>query len=255
MQTLSPNPMPSHDEPLPAIASNPALQAALNGLDTTLNDELERYRHWQRNGQTISYLHPFHARAAVPQIVEPILPKRPTAPKAPRNREPELPVTPSPFSTPEPEANPSVLQDLAAVYQSVSYERQQQEPQQELLDSPAEPLTPPNLWRSLLTPVGIGSVMLLLLSSAAIGYVLVDPAGLTKLLQPQPSSTPPAADPIPETALPTFSPLPPTTPPADSFTRPNPSLPKQPCRPYRQQRPGPCCQNQWHRSPFRLLSQ
>jgi hypothetical protein len=54
---------------LPAIAQSSVLQTALAGLDASLNDELDRYRHWQDNCQTISYLNPFRPRAVSTQSI------------------------------------------------------------------------------------------------------------------------------------------------------------------------------------------
>ena len=81
MQTLSPTISPtisktsnqrvtnSETDLLPAIAQSSGLQTALAGLDASLNDELDRYRHWQANGQTISYLNPFRPRAVSTQSI------------------------------------------------------------------------------------------------------------------------------------------------------------------------------------------
>ena len=81
MQTLSPtisptisrtyNPRGTDAETdfLSAIAQSSVLQTALAGLDASLNDELDRYRHWQDNGQTISYLNPFRPRAVSTQSI------------------------------------------------------------------------------------------------------------------------------------------------------------------------------------------
>jgi hypothetical protein len=46
---------------LPPIAYVPLLQNALSSLDTSLDEELERYRHWLENGQAFSYLNPFRS--------------------------------------------------------------------------------------------------------------------------------------------------------------------------------------------------
>jgi hypothetical protein len=46
---------------LPQIACAPLLQNALSSLDASLDEELERYRHWLENGQTFSYLNPFRS--------------------------------------------------------------------------------------------------------------------------------------------------------------------------------------------------
>ncbi|WP_019501739.1 hypothetical protein [Pseudanabaena sp. PCC 6802] len=50
---------------LPQIAYVPLLQTALSSLDTSLDEELERYRYWLENGQTFSYLNPFKSSFGV----------------------------------------------------------------------------------------------------------------------------------------------------------------------------------------------
>jgi hypothetical protein len=42
------------DTNLPEIAKSPVLQAAIDGLDVTLHEELERYRHWCASGKSLS---------------------------------------------------------------------------------------------------------------------------------------------------------------------------------------------------------
>ncbi|NJL42421.1 MAG: hypothetical protein HC935_01465 [Pseudanabaena sp. SU_2_4] len=64
MQTISSPISQTSDtdkEQLPQISYIPLLQKALDGLDTSLDEELDRYRHWQENGQTFSYLNPFRS--------------------------------------------------------------------------------------------------------------------------------------------------------------------------------------------------
>jgi hypothetical protein len=41
------------------LAQSSMLRSALSGLDTTLDDELSRYHHWQENGQSFSYLNAY----------------------------------------------------------------------------------------------------------------------------------------------------------------------------------------------------
>ncbi|AFY70265.1 hypothetical protein Pse7367_1992 [Thalassoporum mexicanum PCC 7367] len=68
MHTLSPaspaSPAKSNQPESKAIAKaelsqSEMLQSALTGLDTTLEDELSRYHHWQDNGQSFSYLNAY----------------------------------------------------------------------------------------------------------------------------------------------------------------------------------------------------
>lgn len=53
---------------LPQIAYVPLLQNALSSLDTSLDEELERYRHWLENGKTFSYLNPFKSSSGIAAI-------------------------------------------------------------------------------------------------------------------------------------------------------------------------------------------
>ncbi|MEE3715970.1 hypothetical protein V2H45_04320 [Tumidithrix elongata RA019] len=239
MQTLSPNitsraTEPSEDEDLPSIAKSSVLQAALSGLDANLNDELERYRHWQANGQSYSYLNPFrpsgkssawspvrgdgHKDDRYENATLPTIPMNPS--KSPIRtdasaaiRELQLPLnqkvaddSPRPFSytdATQPDAfaykasygsaHPSMnaanvtantsartvndeelLRDISNSYQE----------QDEYVEPSVVPQTPEtNIFSSLMNPVGIISLMLLLVSSALIGFLIVDPSGLVRLLK------------------------------------------------------------------------
>lgn len=68
-KTITPRVSASEAASLSAIADSSVLQTALAGLDASLNDELDRYRHWLENGQTISYLNPFRPRAVSTQSI------------------------------------------------------------------------------------------------------------------------------------------------------------------------------------------
>jgi len=237
---------------LSAIAHSSVLQTALSGLESSLNDELDRYRHWQANGQTISYLNPFRPRAistqsvwTSPSMSEALLP--PLEPPV-DNRDQriiQMPVMPSlgkisteltanhgldkldspknfsnsqagigagidnafastqtlntysnytiasdantgdispdnfsvgtKISEPDDEILQNFANDYANHYQNSSNEESQ-------IPIPSAPLER-NTFRSLMNPVGIISLLLLLFSSAAIGYLLVDPSGVMKLFK------------------------------------------------------------------------
>ena len=261
MQTLSPTISPtisktsnqrvtnSETDLLPAIAQSSVLQTALAGLDASLNDELDRYRHWQANGQTISYLNPFRPRAVStqsiwtsPSLSDALSPIAPiTDPTASDRRTIQMPVMP-PIGTGLP-ANPSInisaaelnnfkgletlyslesingngfeqdlpyaqdmngygepsgmtsptmsrvsepddddiLQSFANDYADVSQESIEQEQTYPIPSAPNEK----GALRSLMNPVGIISLLLLLCSSAAIGYLMVDPSGVMKMFKPE----------------------------------------------------------------------
>ena len=277
MQTLSPTISPtitrkvnninskvadSEANLLPAIAHSSVLQTALSGLESSLNDELDRYRHWQANGQTISYLNPFRPRVistqsvwASPSMSEALLPPlEPPVDKHPDQRTIQMPVMPpmekisteindnqgldnlsnsenisnantgisagigagidnafasnqtlsnypnyaiasdantgnitgnissDNFSAGTKNSEPDddeILQNFANDYAN-HYQNSINEDSQ--IPIPSAP-TQRNTFRSLTNPVGIISLLLLLCSSAAIGYLLVDPSGVMKIFK------------------------------------------------------------------------
>lgn len=272
MQTLSPiSPTKtSHRvayaeaELTPAIAHSPILQTALNGLDANLNDELDRYRHWQENGQTISYLNPFRPRvvsvdsawtaASLAELTPPSstndlkgdsrhtssgntlkMPMMPTLNTMPpldnqvvefnnlsyenlANLEAYVeqqvhrqsnaksnvstnvstnssnaaePLTASAPEVVKPMAQASTLDDDAILQNFANdYAEYYSDNEQNLAGSAVQQITNPSqsALHSLLNPVGIISLLLLLFSSAAIGYLLVDPSSVMKLFKPDHNS-------------------------------------------------------------------
>jgi hypothetical protein len=264
MQTLSPTISPtisktsnqrvtnSETDLLPAIAQSSVLQTALAGLDASLNDELDRYRHWQANGQTISYLNPFRPRAVSTQSIwtspslsdalSPIAPIVDPTTNSDR-RTIQMPVMP-PIGTVSA-VNPSInistaelhnfrgleaLQSLenlndAGLGQDLPYaqdmngygdatngslnsptmakipvpddddilqsfandyaDHYQESVDQESAYAVPNAPTEKSALRSLMNPVGIISLLLLLCSSAAIGYLMVDPSGVMKIFKPE----------------------------------------------------------------------
>ena len=278
MQTLSPtisptisktskpkvNDLNNLDELLPAIAQSSVLKDTLSGLDASLNDELDRYRHWKENGQTISYLNPFRPRAvstqsiwSSPSLSDTLSPLTPVTgevnvsegdrhtiqmPVMPslnldqaelhryqgmanldsllQNPEPRLnerlnqdlnqdlnnsfayaPVDPS--QNPHIASLPDIAPDSTSVNETPLKSGFAADDDDEILQRFANDYAenyyeaaspefvnnapPKGTIRSLMNPVGIISLLLLLCSSAAIGYLMVDPSGVMKLINPEQS--------------------------------------------------------------------
>ncbi|MFM7888060.1 MAG: hypothetical protein ACKPCM_15520 [Pseudanabaena sp.] len=249
---------------LPTIAQSSVLQTALAGLDASLNDELDRYRHWQENGQTISYLNPFRPRAVStksiwtsPSLSEALSPLTPPVEFNSDHRPIQMPVMP-PMGANASIAdaitnaelhqyrgldldsvdNPSHSGINADLDRAVAYAQSLHgygNAVKEINSANAIPNVAPNIepkmaqipkpdddeilqgfaddyannyadnyrdsvnqeyaypappdersaLRSLMNPVGIISLLLLLCSSAAIGYLMVDPSGVMKLFKPE----------------------------------------------------------------------
>ena len=226
---------------LPALSQSLVLQTALTGMDASLNDELDRYRHWQANGQNISYLNPFRPRAISTQLIwtSPSLSDAlaPIAPPTDNNsdkRSIQMPVMPPLAMATSPSLNISSaelhkdkgldsfnnlenigLDETSAYAQNLndyagagmdfdsptmakvpapdddeilqSFANDYSESYQDSINQESQvpiPQTEKSLFRSLMNPVGIISLLLLLFSSAAIGYLLVDPSGVMKIFKP-----------------------------------------------------------------------
>ncbi|MEI6064177.1 MAG: hypothetical protein WCQ26_06265 [Pseudanabaena sp. ELA748] len=247
MQTLSPIISPTiskstrgtdtETSSLPAIAQSAILHTAMSGLDASLNDELDRYRHWQTNGQTISYLNPFKPRAVStqsiwtsPSLSDALSPIEPISESNIQSdvrgdvRTIQMPVMPpmglefSNNSSPnlsiaelhnyrgledlyrsesftengiaedmQGYTDDDILQSFANDYPDQYHDSTPQEVEYPLPSAPNER----SALQSLMNPVGIISLLLLLCSSAAIGYLIVDPSGVMKLFKPEsrPKST------------------------------------------------------------------
>ena len=258
MQTLSPtisapispaiakaaNPRISNVEAdfLPALSQSLVLQTALTGMDASLNDELDRYRHWQANGQNISYLNPFRPRAistqsiwTSPSLSDALSPIAPLTDNNSDKRSIQMPVMPPLAMSASPSINISSaelhkykgldsfnnlentgLDETSAYAQNLndyagagmdfdsptmakvpapdddeilqSFANDYSESYQNSINQESQvpiPHTEKSLFRSLMNPVGIISLLLLLFSSAAIGYLLVDPSGVMKIFKPE----------------------------------------------------------------------
>ncbi len=222
---------------LPEIAKSPVLQAAIDGLDVTLHDELERYRHWCENSkslsawQTASYQREVH-RDAAPKF-------DPSPDKVSKTTQLELSVTPD-QSNPLNENSASALMSIATpateptdhreeteaediLQEWVSDYRQQMAtpldiqntPQQDqkqvqteletaTSNTPSTASVEPSPDGSIVEEdfsigiAGIVSLVLIVLSGSAIALLLFDPFGWLRSKPPAPTPTSPSSLNIPE---------------------------------------------------------
>jgi hypothetical protein len=241
---------------LPEIAYVPLLQKALDGLDISLDEELDRYRHWQENGQTFSYLNPFrspsrfsanvssaNATSASLQLPKMPLPSMPTADRVAKNVGEERSYS-SYQTNPEPQhsnvksAQPPVS-DLANFAEPDLFEQIAETTLEQPNPDPVHPdqeMSEDDLFRTisdeyandeefdsddlaeeyeeydeyeesdasrfkLFSHWGIAGLCFLLATSALIGYLIIDPASITKLLKPGvPNPAQPATSAAPESS-------------------------------------------------------
>lgn len=197
-----------------AASLHPVLQAALENLDVQLEEELTRYRRQQRLQSHSVRRTPGFAGAKSPQssadLQLPQFAAVPIAASAPDSgepiAEPETAVAvPMSATAIAPE---SILQGETSALAVPSAEPAQPVPEANLAArSPQSPIVPAavpddyfasseellrsiaeeapeeravqsNLLETLLTPLGIGSLLLLLLSTATLGYLVMNPASL-----------------------------------------------------------------------------
>lgn len=193
--------------PISLVPLPPALQSALSSLDVNLEEELTRYRR-QRAGEPAPPPRGL-ARQPAPKTLDLI---SITATVTSQTAQAAPVEEPTPAS-PQPLQNPPVpLQTLPNLVipvetaaplspPSAPAPNDYLESSEALLKSLAEEEEPPQLprqswWESLRTPLGIGSLLLLLMVSATFGFLLKNPSLLTAFQtqqQPQPSEpeTPP----------------------------------------------------------------
>lgn len=260
MQTLSSPTSQTSDidkEQLPQIASIPLLQKALDGLDTSLDEELDRYRHWQENGQNFSYLNPFRSPSrsftkvnsvnsvsASLQLPKMPLLSKPTSDRVAQNEEiavddvdtvrhNSIPINSSDDSNVKSSQSLGVSNtkstntdvDLFEQLAATTLERPNPEPvelneeisEDDLFQTISDEYTNDEEFNSdyladeydengefidedespsgfnLFSPMGIAGLSILLAGSAFIGYLVLDPTGISKLLNPgKPNPTQPA---------------------------------------------------------------
>ncbi|TVQ20392.1 MAG: SPOR domain-containing protein [Leptolyngbya sp. DLM2.Bin15] len=171
---------------------HPLLQAALLGLDTELDQELARYRRQRslkprRSPRPVQRpVHEPQGRAELPALAAS------TAALATGLQPRQTPASPERAIAPTPAA----LATPGNHHLDAPVPDDYMESSEELLRSLADEAPPsqpvyeadddePGLIASLLTPLGIGSMLLLLLSSATLGYVILNPSlvGLPRLGQ------------------------------------------------------------------------
>ncbi|MGC9505191.1 hypothetical protein [Baaleninema sp.] len=166
---------------------NPALQMALGSLDVRLDNELERYRLAAKRLKSTASRTP--SSPPTVKIVEGRLaPPPPSNAPASETASDDSPSssTPLPEQVELPAADASNdAPNLAADVAPSSIPPQDYlESSEKLLDSQIEPVSEPSEDRShksLMTPLGVGSILLFLAASATLGYVLANPNSLDRL--------------------------------------------------------------------------
>lgn len=172
---------PSTNSATPLLDLHPVLQTTLHCMDVRLEDELARYRRARRRS-------PVQSRWGEGQpiinpgvdTIEPTPPVAETAalaiaPNLASNLEPEptptIPVAPAaattPFPSPHNEEYTDYLESSEHLLRSLA------EDEAELRTESA-----PRMMDTLLTPLGVGSMVLLLLSSVTLGYIITNPSSL-----------------------------------------------------------------------------
>ncbi|MBC7971693.1 MAG: hypothetical protein H7Z11_16465 [Verrucomicrobia bacterium] len=208
---------PSHPS-APAVGLHPALSSALANLDIQLEDELVRYRRQRTVGRVVpqsgrkqapNHLDLIAVSAADARSSEAVLPASaleerltgvadPTIAPDAYKPIPAFTANPQPFDaaialrtakTPLPydgasgKATLSASDDAHALAQANTpnlddYLESSEELLRSLADEQAEAQAERSFMQSLLTPLGLGSMLLLLLSSAMFGYVIMNPSSL-----------------------------------------------------------------------------
>ena len=229
---------------LPEIAKSPVLQAAIDGLDVTLHDELERYRHWCENGKSLSawqsssfsarkFDHSADAVSETAQALET---------GADQTSSSALLAIASPATDQTETEEEDILQEWASDYRQQmatpldvqnTPHKEQTEVQTELETAPPQP-TPadPASVSSESSPApsaeeedfsigiaGIVSLVLIFLSGSAIALLLLDPFGWLRSKPPAPTPTSPSS---------LNSPEPKTSPLIDPSLLPSTSAQKTP---------------------------
>jgi len=158
---------PPSVEPANRTQLNPVLQAALASLDVRLEDELARYR--RQRAKTAPKVSP-PTDVVVPEG------KVEFAPPPPRPPEPDPAPAPAP---PEPEAAPAI--PPASGDDSYMAPDDYLESSERLLEKLDESEKAVKTDRTLLNPIGVGSVLVFLLLCATAGYVAMNPESLQRL--------------------------------------------------------------------------
>ncbi|MEP0909873.1 SPOR domain-containing protein [Leptolyngbya sp. GB1-A1] len=212
-----------------ASSLHPLLQTALENLDVQLEEELTRYRRQQRlqpetSRRKFSFasskllqqpaglqlpqvaaptpaspdetpLVPDHSPISIapsipidPAAVDPAAPESPTAPSAEVAQLATLEAGLRIDSLQLPDAEPAAPEDYLASSEELLRSIAEEDPQQRVAQ-------PDRLLDTLLTPLGIGSLLLLLLSTATLGYLVMNPTSLGFLSAQKPAADSPNAAP------------------------------------------------------------
>lgn len=180
---------PTADSPTsPLLDLHPTLQATLHCMDVRLEDELARYRRARRRSPVQSRWgngQPMAGAVAMPSLAE--TSALAIAPNLSAAMDPEpmamaAAASAQPF-VPETESYGDYLESSEELLRGL------REDEGELRTQPA-----PRMLDTLLTPLGVGSMVLLLLSSVTLGYVITNPTGLP-FMQAGTSEDAPSADP------------------------------------------------------------
>jgi hypothetical protein len=180
-------------------APHPVLSTALSTLDIQLEAELSRYRRAKAGNRVQRTTHRASAKpldliavAASPTPAQPLslLPETRLATSVPSYpsdiSEPEAHLLHTPIDVPDPDlAEPEVELD--------DYLASSEELLRSLSEEEAKVEAEQGFMQSLVTPLGVGSMLLLLLSSAMFGYVVTNPTSLTNLFADRDNTAQPAA--------------------------------------------------------------
>jgi hypothetical protein len=198
---------------------NPALQAALSNLDVQLEAELARYRRQQGRTPASNRSEQPPGRSPVESIAISITdPPQPAIASSPlpSSAKEQLVLSPHPSADSSTQTstgnlvNPHTSQPAVEDYLASS-----EQLRRSLSDEDANLPDESSLLDGVLSPLGIGSMLLLLLSSVSMGYLLMNPTALTRLgldrFWRKPVATV-AQSPIPSTSpvasVPAIAPLP-----------------------------------------------
>lgn len=168
-----------------APSINPALQAALSNLDVQLEAELARYRRQQGRTSANNPSQQPPARSPMEpiaiSITDPPQPAIASNP-LPSSAKEQLVLSPNPSSDSSAQTptgnlvNPHTSQPAVEDYLASS-----EQLRRSLSDEDAKLPDESSLLDGVLSPLGIGSMLLLLLSSVSMGYLLMNPIALSRL--------------------------------------------------------------------------
>ncbi|OAB61547.1 hypothetical protein AY599_10665 [Leptolyngbya valderiana BDU 20041] len=167
---------------------NPALQMALGSLDVRLDNELERYRLAAKRFKSVPSRTPVSPPSV--KIVEGRLAPTPSPSVSTSETASDTPPSnptplPEQVELPTPDGTSTPPQNLADDTPATNLPPQDYlESSEQLLESQIEPVDETSKERSaksLMTPLGVGSILLFLAASATLGYVLANPDSLDRL--------------------------------------------------------------------------